>query len=169
MSRPVLTAARVRELLLYNPDTGVFTWRVRQGRVHAGEVAGTAREHYCGHRRIIQVDRKVYHASRLAWLWMTGDWPSLQIDHVNLDGLDNRWSNLREATQAQNQANRRRVSTNTSGFKGVSWNNFHRRWHAQTSTNGRHVYLGHYDTPEAAHAAYAHFAETKFGAFARVK
>jgi hypothetical protein len=90
----------------------------------------------------------------------------LQVDHINGDGLDNRRSNLRLATNAQNLQNQKRRSTNTSGYKGVS---LYRdgRWSARIRANGRRVFLGYFATPELAHAAYCAAAEKYHGEFAR--
>lgn len=96
---------------------------------------------------------------------MTGEWPADMIDHKNRDRTDNRWENLREATRSQNNANRRASSTH--GFKGATFNRRQGRWMAQTKVNGKRVYLGYYDTPEEAHAAYVAAAERYFGEFAR--
>ena len=99
---------------------------------------------------------------------MTGKFPIDQVDHINLDKLDNRWVNLREATNSQNQANIHAHITNTSGFKGVSWHRGVQKWRAQIERDGHSCYLGYFDTPEAAAAAYANAAQKHFGEFARV-
>jgi hypothetical protein len=78
----------------------------------AGDVAGGANN---GDRyRRIRVDNQLYQAHRLAWLYMTGEWPSNGIDHINGHRADNRWANLREATQSQNMANGRRLHQRTT-------------------------------------------------------
>jgi hypothetical protein len=111
-----ITAERLRELFNYDPGTGVFTRRVRTANcVKVGDVTG--------HRQTagyiqISVDRRPRLAHRIAWCMMTGESPKTQIDHINLDKADNRWCNLREATQSQNFANTRILASNGSGFKG---------------------------------------------------
>lgn len=96
---------------------------------------------------------------------MTGEWPSADVDHKNRDRRDNRWENLRAATRSQNNANR--VTTASHGFKGATYNKRQGRWAAQTKFKGKPVYLGYYDTPEEAHAAYLAAAERLWGEFAR--
>jgi HNH endonuclease len=107
---------RVHELFFYDPHTGVFLRRQPQASEHVGDVAGCRTSE--GYWRI-HVDGRSYFAHRLAWLYMTGKWPKDQIDHINLDGSDNRWGNLRGATNGQNQANSLTRGHNTSGFKGA--------------------------------------------------
>lgn len=89
------------------------------------------------------------------------------VDHANCDGLDNRRANLRVATLAQNGQNARRPKHNKSGFKGAYWNKFARKWQSDIQANGRRHYLGLFDTPEAAHAAYVEAAKHLHGEFAR--
>jgi len=111
----VLTASRLRKVLSYDRTTGIFRWRVSTSGIRAGTVAGCAR----GRKpAAIGVDKKVYRANRLAWLYITGKWPKLEISYVNGDPSDNRWVNLREATSSQRRAKSR--TTNKLGLKGVS-------------------------------------------------
>jgi len=158
----LITAERVRELLDYNPATGEFTWLKRTGRQGAGKPAATAKR--LGYP-VMGIDSKVYMASRIAWLWMTGSFPVRFIDHANGDPGDTRWTNLREATDQQNNRNKARQANNTSGFKGVS----HQagRWRARIVQDRKPISLGMYETPEEAHAAYCNAAATLFGEFAR--
>jgi hypothetical protein len=90
------------------------------------------------------------------------------VDHVNCDGLDNRRANLRVATLAQNAQNSRRRKRTASGLKGVYWNKLGRKWQAEIMADGRTYYLGLFDAPEAAHAAYVEAAKRLHGEFARV-
>ena len=166
-SAAVLTLERLKELLHYDPMTGAFTWRVRRngrgGGVRPGMAAGLI-----GHdrRRYIGVDGKRYAAHRLAWFYMTGEWP-IEVDHRNVDALDNRWDNLREATRSQNNANVGLKSHNTSGLKGVSWDNARRLWKAQISVRCKRVMIGRFADKEEAAQAYACAAREAFGEFAR--
>jgi hypothetical protein len=161
-----LTQKRLKELLDYDPNTGVFTWRVSTtNRVRVGGVAGTV--HPQGYRQI-RVDGRIHKAHRLAWLWMTGDWPLDQIDHINGVRADNRLANLRPATQSQNSANMRKHATSKSGYKGVSWSADRAKWQAAIKVNGLKHFLGRFTDPAAAHAAYVAAAEKHFGEFARV-
>lgn len=147
----MLTQSRLKELLHYCPDTGVFTWqRARQG-VRVGCVAGgIGGEGY----RSIRVDGRNYLAHRLAWLYVYGEWPKDQIDHINGVKDDNRIANLREATNAENNQNLAMRSSNKSGFVGVHWHSRDRKWHANIRINMKRKFLGRFNTPESAHAAY---------------
>lgn len=167
----MLTAARLRELLDYDPGTGVFRWRVyRSPNAQAGEIASCVskapHDRGGGYRRIA-IDGKTHTAHRLAWLYVTGEEAPPQIDHESTNRDDNRFSNLRVATHSDNAGNRGAQANNTSGFKGVTWHKGAGRWLAQIQRHGRHEYLGLFDTPEAAHAAYAKAARETFGEFAR--
>ena len=148
-----LTAERVRELLDYDPETGVLTWKVRRGgRAHLGAVAGVPDG--LGYVSI-RVDSRLYRAHRLAWLLSHGRWPPEQIDHINGVRDDNRLSNLREATRGQNMENQRRPRAgNTSGFLGVCWHARSKKFMARITTGGTRFYLGVYPDAESAHAAY---------------
>lgn len=162
-----LTAERLRELLHYDPETGVFKWRVgRRGTARAGTIAG--RLHRDGYRRI-QVDGVSYAAGPLAWLYMKSEWPAGQIDHENCARDDNWFTNLREANGSQNNMNTRLRRTNTSGFKGVTFHKACGRWQAGIRHAGRHRHLGLFDTATEAHAAYCKAAleiDPEFARFA---
>ena len=148
----MITQSRLQELLHYSPDTGVFTRLVQtSSRVKIGDIAGGLNQK--GYRQIT-IDGKKHSAHRLAWFYMTGDWPIAGIDHRNGVKDDNRWRNLREATHAENGQNMAMYRNNTSGFMGVSWDHKMQKWQASLMTNGHHKHLGRFDMPEAAHAAY---------------
>lgn len=156
----MITAQELRERLDYDPVSGVFRWKTSaSNRIRVGSTAGCINTiGYCQ----IYIGSKPYLAHRLAWLHVFGAWPDGVIDHINGNRSDNRICNLREATRAQNNANARVRSDNTSGLKGVS--PLHGRWAAQAGG----VYLGLFDTPEEAHAAYVAAAKERFGNFARL-
>lgn len=158
-----LTQERLRALLNYDPETGLFTYKVTRGPMKAGTTAGT-KEPMWGHIRII-IARKHYFAHRLAWLWMTGEWPAAQIDHANLVSDDNRWTNLRAATGTQNRANTRTHKNNLVGVKGVRRSR--QKWRAQIAINRTTINVGTFDTKEQAAAAYAAKARELYGEFAR--
>lgn len=162
----MLTAERLRELLTYDPASGLFTRRVyRSPNAKAGDIAGTIdKDGYVQ----IQIDGKVYKAHRLAWLYMTGEWPESDIDHNDLDEGNNTWANLRPATVSQNAANCGKRPFNTSGLKGVTFDKRKGRWMAQIQVDRRCRHLGYHDTPELAHAAYASAAREIHGEYARV-
>jgi hypothetical protein len=156
-----ITAERLRELLDYDPDTGWFRWRVSSQRVRVGQIAGNyARRGYWD----IMVDGRSYRAHRLAWLYMTGKFPDRELDHIDGDGTNNRFSNLREATRSQNMANSRRRSDSKCDFKGVYQRDS--SCFAHITTNGRQIHLGRFNTPEEAHAAYMAAARLHHGEFA---
>lgn len=159
----MLTAKRLRELIHYDPCTGVFTWRYnRIGGVAAGQRADSLNDPR-GYRRAT-LDQKRMMAHRAAWLYVYGVMPSGQIDHVNGDKKDNRISNLRPATQSQNKANAPRYRNNQSGFKGVECDG--NRWKASIRRNRKLHYLGMLSTPHEAHLACLRAAREMFGAFA---
>ena len=158
----MLTAERLRELLHYDPETGVFTWRVANGRrVQVGTDAGYI-DHQ-GYRRI-RIDYALYRGHRLAWLHVHGEWPVDQIDHVNGARDDNRIANLRECTCAENQQNRSVHVVNTSGYPGVSRHKQSGKWVAHISLHSRRKYLGIFTSPEAAAEAYR-IAKAKYHTF----
>ena len=155
----MLTDDRLHKLLDYSEKTGVFTWLIAaRGRV--GDVVGWIDEQ--GYRRI-RIDGVVYKAHRLAFLYMNGEWPTAQVDHKTGARDDNRWSNLRTATHAQNCTNRR-VQVN-SGIKGAYKRNH--KWLASIRIDGRTFRLGLFDTREEAGLAYAYAAYDAFGDFSR--
>ena len=152
MTKTDLTAERVRELLHYDPKTGEFTWRVsRGGGVKAGDIAGTINKTK-GYRNIWIGGN--YKAHRLAWLYVHGTWPEDQIDHINHVKTDNRIANLRPATNGQNMQNRPHQRNSPSGFKGVLGRSKSGRLPAKIAANGKQIWLGHFDSPELAYAAY---------------
>lgn len=170
--KPLKTISKehVCALLRYDPSTGIFRWRVRRGSVAAGTVAGTL----CGRYIDISIDRSLFKAHRLAWVIMTGHWPQ-EIDHVNCNKSDNRWSNLRDCTRKQNSANRGAPKSNKSGLpKGVRLVRCRdgslspNPYGSQLRVGGRHIWLGCFPTKEQASAAYLTAAKAHFGEFARV-
>jgi hypothetical protein len=157
----MLTADRLREVLDYDPGTGIFVAKVkRRGRCASGAEAGRIA---LGYRRIT-VDRRDYPAHRLAWLYVHGEWPQGPLDHVNRKRDDNRIANLRLATDSQNKANRPAQANSTSGIKGVYKR--YRRWTAQICVQGRRLNLGTFATAGEAEAAYQAAAREHYGKFA---
>lgn len=144
-----LTQARLKELLHYDPVTGLFTRRVTVSSSLAGTVVGNVSVR--GYVRIM-IDYESYFAHRLAWLYMTGEWPAEDLDHADRVRSNNRWLNLREATRQHNLQNSSVRTDNTSGLKGVGRHK--NRWRAQIQHDGKNHYLGLYATKEAAHGAY---------------
>lgn len=147
----MITQSRLKELLHYDPNTGVFTYRVKTSyRVEIGDVAGS--DNGKGYLQI-RLDTVLYKAHRLAWLYMTGEFPAHGIDHENGVHSDNWWDNLRDATKKLNGENQRKAHKNsTTGLLGVT--NRGNKFRATLHDGGKRHYLGDFDTPEAAHDAY---------------
>lgn len=159
-----LTQDRLRELFDYDQDTGVFTRKVFMGgTARAGSIAGSK---HCRGYIVISVDHKRYLAHRLAWLYVHGTWPIDNIDHVNLNRMDNRITNLREASTADNNYNQAIRCDNTSGIKGVSWVSKRRKWLAQCSVNGKNKNLGLYEDKMEAKCVVEKYREANHGEFA---
>lgn len=153
MAKTNLTAKQLRELLHYDPDTGIFTWLVRRGMYPAGTIAGNI----CKDGRInMNVCNQRGFAHRYAWLYVYGVYPTGVIDHINGDNTDNRIANLRDVTRAGNSQNQRHPRSDCgSGYLGVYKNNKGKgNWQARITTNGKRIGLGTYPTPELAHQAY---------------
>lgn len=145
-----LTQARLRELLHYDPETGVFTRLLAVRGVPAGSAAGT--NDGLGYLRT-RIDGKKYKNHRLAWFYMTGSWPVGEVDHINGERADNRWENLRDGDRFQNQQNQR--SATAASSTGLLGANRHRnKFVAQIRLNGTTKHIGCFQTPEEAHAAY---------------
>lgn len=160
-----MTLARVREVLHYDQNTGVFTWLKRlSNRGQVGAQAGTILKN--GYRSIT-VDGDRAYAHRLALFYVHGYWPTLDVDHANGVKDDNWLANLRPATVSQNLANQKAHRDSASGLKGVTKSKG--RWLARIFCDGRRYGLGTHDTPELAHAAYRAKAKELFGSFARAE
>lgn len=149
----VLTAEQLRESLDYDRATGVFRWKVRpSNRVRVGGIAGGV---VANGYRGIRLSGQRYLAHQLAWLHVNGAWPTGEIDHWNEVKDDNRIVNLRDVTRTQNMQNiSAPLRGNTSGFRGVSPTRSPSRWKAQIKIDGKAVYLGTFDSPKEASAAY---------------
>jgi len=129
----------LKRLLRYDPETGIFTRLVSPARnVKVGDVAGGICHGYIR----IKINSRGYAAHRLAWLYVYGECPAGEIDHINHDRSDNRIVNLRCVSLQDNQKNQRMAKKNTSGFNGVCWHKVTRKWMAQISVNDEKIYLG---------------------------
>lgn len=151
--KPELTAARLRELLHYDPETGVF---VRLNSMRSDRIGKQATGlHSKGYARIFVEDRKHY-AHRLAWLYVHGKWPDGDIDHINHDKTDNRIENLRDVSRSTNAENLigAKSHNRSSGLLGVSWHKAAAKWSASIQTEGVPRHLGLFQTKREAHDAY---------------
>jgi hypothetical protein len=146
------TLERVKELLFLNEETGCFVWRVSRGKRHAGTIAGCYSYGY----RLIKIDYKMYTAGRLVWLYITGSWPSDEIDHINGDKLDNRFCNLRNVDRSTNQQNMRvaQKSNKSTGALGVYVDKRNGKIYSSITANGRKYRLGYFDSINEATYAY---------------
>jgi hypothetical protein len=152
MATHILTQQRLKELLQYDPDAGVFVWNVTRSTAKVGDRAGTYDKR--GYVRI-SIDSVVYAAHRLAWLYIHGAWPSGVVDHINRNTGDNRLCNLRDTDQYVNTQNARTRKDSPIGLRGVTRHPQSKKWRARIQANGKSVQLGTFDTPMAAAAAYA--------------
>ena len=165
IKQPRLSFDRLREVIQYEPLTGVFLWKSSKKSTYILRVAGCL--NYYGYR-VIRIDQTNYTAHRLAWLYTYGKWPDVEIDHINLVKDDNRIYNLREATRSQNQRNTRKLCGNTSGFKGISWNNNAGKWQVYIRTNSKRIHLGYFFSLSDAADAYSTASSKYHGEFGRV-
>lgn len=160
MTDVILTQDRLKELLHYNPDTGVFTRLTDSIKFKSGDVAG-----YVDKDGYVQIslDGKRMPGHRLAFLYMSGELPKVFGDHKNGVRHNNAWENIREADKRENTRNAKSRKDNSSGFKGV--NAYRNKWEARCRTEFGREHLGYYDTPEEAAKAYQAFSKKHFGAF----
>lgn len=165
MARPPIDAALLPELLEYDPETGVLTWKERGPEWFKSETsARTWNARFAGRRALSSRDSRGYEAGkmlgrsvrahRVCWALHTGEWPSDEIDHINGVGYDNRFANLREATRAENNQNLSSFSNSTSRYPGVHWDRNRCKWRAKIFSRGRDITIGRFETEEEAFAAY---------------
>lgn len=154
MTKPMVTAERLREVLQYDSETGAFTWRVlRRYKATAGSLAGTV-----GSRGYLQIsiDNRLYLAHRLAWLYVHGEWPSATIDHINGTRVDNRLANLRDVSIAENIQNayQPRPGKVSCQMRGATKDKRCKNWKSSITANGITYRLGQFATAAEAHQAY---------------
>ena len=143
----LITQARLKEVLRYDPNTGDFTWLVRVGgMVSVGGKAGTGQKGYVR----IGIAGKGYQAHRLAFLYMTGKWPTKEVDHANGNRSDNRWQNLREASHSENQCNSGPSVNSATGFKGVRKSTTGPNYQVSVSKNNKQHEVCGFETAEIA-------------------
>jgi hypothetical protein len=142
---------RLHELLIYQPETGLFFWKVqRSGKTKAGVLAGS--KNGSGYINL-RIDYLAYGAHRAAWAMHYGVWPDGDIDHINGNRADNRIENLRDVPRSTNLQNQRKAHRdNTTGYLGVSKRGD--RFRAKIMRNYRLYDLGEFLTADEASAAY---------------
>ena len=147
MSIRILTQLRLKEILHYDCELGIFTRAKALPPYKVGEIAG--HKHHRGYINI-RVDGRLYWAHRLAWLYVYGAWPKDQLDHINRNREDNRIANLREASNGENQQNRKVQSTSKTGFTGVTFDKTKGKWCARITKDKKLYNLGHFSNLEDA-------------------
>lgn len=152
MAAPILTAARLREVLHYDPETGYFKWALRiSSKCPSGKLAGTITHWGYAHTK---VDKEGHYCHRLAWLYMTGGWPQHDVDHINGVRHDNRWANLRDVTRRMNLQNQHRARKGKASGAPLGVVRAGNRFAAQITVNGVLKHIGTFGETAAAHEAY---------------
>ena len=166
MRKLLASEAITQELLkeLFNLVDGELIYKVRTNpRTLVGAKAGnTSGAGYLS----VKLAGKRHYIHRLVWLYTTGEWPSTELDHIDGDKLNNRFSNLRQASRMENLRNSRLQANSTSGYRGVT-RLVGGKWQAQANVAGKYVYLGSYATALEASMAYETFAKANHGEFYR--
>lgn len=151
----MLNQETLKQHLSYDPLTGLFTRLVaKSNAVKVGDIAGSKDKN--GYITLM-VKGKLYKGHRLAWLYVHGNWPIYEIDHINGKKDDNRLCNLRDVEKWVNQHNRGANKTNTSGFKGICRKG--KKWSAVISINKKTHWLGVFETAEQANAARQNYVQ----------
>lgn len=154
MDRSIISYEELLTLLNYSKETGEFRWKVIRrkhgGPIYPGDIAGSikGREY-----REIGINGRLYRAGRLAWFYVMGKWPNI-IDHINRNGLDDRFENLRDVTQGQNMQNTGPKKRNATGLKGVTFDHKRSMYVARICLDYKHHYLGHFKTAKEAREVY---------------
>lgn len=156
-THPIITQSRLMSLCLYDPATGIFTWRIARPKCKPGAVVGVREPR--GYV-VAKLDYRLYYLHRLAWLYMTGEWPVDDVDHIDRDKSNNRWGNLRAATAKQNAENSGLRKSNRSGVTGVSkWNGY---WVARIKSNYKSKTIGYFKDFDSAVKARKEAEKTVF-------
>ncbi len=158
----MLTLEKLKALIHYDPDTGRITRKVIIPQATKKESVGyiDTNGYHC-----LDIAGRPYKGHRIAWFYMTGVYPSEYVDHINGIKSDNRFANLRLATNSQNQANRPPPKNNTSGIKGIRFEAARNKWAARIWVHGKQTLLGRFPTKEEAAAAYETAAKNAFGEY----
>jgi hypothetical protein len=165
----MITYEIAKALFNYDSETGLLTWKFSSGQIVKGAEAGTnignckSKTKYRG----IKLFKLTYKVHRIIWLMQTGDWPKGDVDHIDGDGLNNKWENLRDITHSQNLMNAAVRSDSTSGYKGVSYDSRRDKWYAYINIDGKRKMLGRHRTMQEAITARRDAEQDLFGEFAR--
>lgn len=139
----------LKQMLRYEPDTGLLFWTDAAHKSVRGKRAGTFNRGYI----LVMYKSKFYKAHRLAWLLTHGSWPKEMIDHIDGDPSNNKLNNLRDVCNHVNQCNRHKARMDSkSGLIGAS--PYRNKWRSQIKRNGIIKYLGVFNTAQEAHEAY---------------
>lgn len=153
MTQNMITQNELKEILQYNENTGVFTWKQSPAKhIKIGDIAGSLDANGYTY---IRINKKLYKAHRLSWLYVYGEWPKNQIDHINGVKNDNRVINLRDVTNRENHQNKK--EHREGKLVGCNFHKKTQKWRAQIQINGRLKHLGYYNTELEAHEAYLKF------------
>lgn len=171
--RPLPSPELLRQLLRYEPETGKLFWRERPVEMFPAErhwkmwntrfsgkeafTASNTKGYLLGH-----IFGRLLLSHRVIWAMVTGAWPTDKIDHEDHDSSNNRWNNLREASQLENLRNQSLRPSNKSGVTGVHWNKRDKKWEARIRVSGQQIFLGYFDDISLAAAARA-AANVKYG------
>ena len=159
MKTSEITVDMLRDRVRYDPQTGEFF------STASGLKVGFVNDERSGYIFVSIGKTQKVRAHRAAFALMTGEWPKVDVDHINGDRIDNRWANLRECSSAENSRNRRLNRDNKSGYTGVHWHSSVKRWVAKICVAGRFIHLGVFSTAEEAAIAYAKGAIKHHGDF----
>ena len=139
----MLTQSKLKEIIEYDPLTGIIIYKkTLSNRIKVGEEVNGISDR--GYKRC-QIEGKRYQCHDLAWLYMTGEFPKNQIDHIDCNPENLKFINLRESTQMQNCCNRSIGKNNSSGIKGVKWHKSSGKWYVSIDSNYKRIYIGSYD------------------------
>ena len=159
MNTASITQSNVKQLVHYDGEN--LIWRFNRGNGRVGKVAGYV--HSTGYRRT-KINGVEHPIHRLIWLWVYGEWPQGEIDHINGDRTDNRVQNLRDVTTSINQRNAKKRNDNTTGIAGVGWSKRHKKWTVRIMRDGERIFLGYFDCKYHA-ASVRHFAQEIEGGY----
>ena len=147
-----LSQPELKQLLVYEPDTGFVLWKEKRSNMPKNSKAGC--KNGSGYM-VITINSKTYRLQRVIWLYLFGHIPhGYYIDHINGNKTDNRLCNLRLATNSQNQQNRPAPQNNSSGYRGVTWHKQAGKWMSRICIQNKRETLGLFDTAEEAYFAY---------------